>query len=282
MSAMAFSLSVDDGHPLDLKLADLLERHGLRASFYVPGSNSEGPPVMRASQLRTLDGRFEIGSHTAGHRFLARLENAAAWREISDGKAALEDVLGHAVQGFCYPGGRYRREQVALVQAAGFRHARTTQNLRIDTVGQLLEMPTTLQFYPHPRSVLLRNFISQGAWPERQAALRAALAESDWRTRLYALFNHACARGAVFHLWLHSTDIEQLQLWQELDAFLACVARRVPPARRLTNGELAGGAGLIPAADARPPVAVPPAGAPIHPGGPQDAGRPPAARPSTP
>jgi len=45
---LVFSLSVDDGHPLDLRIADRLVRHGLRASFYLPIRNAEGAPVMTA------------------------------------------------------------------------------------------------------------------------------------------------------------------------------------------------------------------------------------------
>ncbi len=238
MSTVRFTLSVDDGHPLDLRLAERLAAHGIPATFYVPTTNCEGPPVMSASQLRSLASQFELGSHTAEHRFLAQLDHAAAWRQVRDGKASLEDVLGRPVDGFCYPGGRYRREHVALVRAAGFTYARTIQNLRTDGDQQAFEMPTTLQFYPHPRRVLIRNFVSQRHWRLRRPALAAALAERDWLGRLYALFSHACRQGTVFHLWLHTADIEALRLWPALDDFLACVARRVPPAQRLTNGAL--------------------------------------------
>ncbi len=240
MSAMRFTLSVDDGHPLDMRLAERLAGHGIPATFYVPTTNCEGPPVMTASQLRRLAAQFELGSHTAEHRFLAQLGRAAAWRQVRDGKASLEDTLGWRVDGFCYPGGRYRREHVTLVRAAGFTYARTTQNLRTDAGKQPFEMPTTLQFYPHPRRVLIRNFVSQRYWQLRRPALAAALGERDWLGRLYALFSHACRQGAVFHLWLHTADVEALCLWQALDDFLACVARRVPPGQRLTNGELIG------------------------------------------
>lgn len=168
VGSMRFTLSVDDGHPLDLRLADKLARHGIPATFYVPTTNCEGPPVMSAPQLRTLAAQFELGSHTAEHRFLAQLGRAAAWRQVRDGKASLEDALGRRVDGFCYPGGRYRREHVALVRAAGFTHARTTQNLRTDAGRQAFEMPTTLQFYPHPRRVLVRNFVSQRQWRLRR------------------------------------------------------------------------------------------------------------------
>ena len=51
MSALPrFSMSVDDGHPLDLRMADLLHSHDIKATFYLPLANQEGAPVL--SHLR--------------------------------------------------------------------------------------------------------------------------------------------------------------------------------------------------------------------------------------
>jgi len=172
-------MSIDDGHPSDMRLAAMLQRHALRATFYVPIRNSEGPPVMTAAQLRALDSTFDIGSHTLEHRFLATLDARAARRQIGDGKAALEDMLGHAVQGFCYPGGKYQPVHCQMVRAAGFTYARTTQNLRVDAGALPFEIPTTLQFYPHARVVMARNFLSQRAWMKRRAVLALLWQEPD-------------------------------------------------------------------------------------------------------
>ncbi len=238
MSAAIFSLSVDDGHPLDMRMADLLRKRGMTATFHVPVRNSEGPPVLSVPQLRDLAQDFEIGSHTLEHRYLARLEMHEALRQISEGKRVLQDRLGKSVQGFCYPGGKYRAIHCGMVQAAGFRYARTTQSLRLDVGNQPMEVPTTLQFYPHPRSVLIRNFISQLHWRERWFVLELLLQEEHWLDRLRRLFALVVRRGGIFHLWCHSLDIDRLGLWQELDRFLAEAGEWIPVSRRLTNLQL--------------------------------------------
>ena len=51
-----------------------------------------------------------------------------------------------------------------MVRAAGFRYARTTVNLCFDPGTDPFQMPTTVQFYPHDRSVYLRNFAKAGGW----------------------------------------------------------------------------------------------------------------------
>jgi peptidoglycan/xylan/chitin deacetylase (PgdA/CDA1 family) len=237
--SIVFTCSIDDGHPSDLKAAELFSKHGLNATFYIPLNNREGFPVMTAAQMRELAQNFEIGSHTLDHCFLKHEPIAEAHRQIAEGKRQLEDVLGHAVTGFCYPGGKYRQCDVEMVQACGFRYARTTKNLCFDAGDRPYEMPTTLQLYPHDRAVYLRNFASAGNWRERRNGLQLALRHKNWQDRLYSLFDHADRLGRAFHLWGHSRDIDLFDGWDELDRFLAHVATRVAPENRLTNEQLA-------------------------------------------
>jgi peptidoglycan/xylan/chitin deacetylase (PgdA/CDA1 family) len=136
MSQLVFSLSVDDGHPLDLRIAERLVKHGLRASFYLPIRNAEGPPVMTAAQARELSQHFEIGSHTLDHHYLTRVGDGEAWRQIIEGKTELEQRLGQAVTGFCYPGGQFHGRHVRMVKRAGFAYARTIKNLYSDAGEQ--------------------------------------------------------------------------------------------------------------------------------------------------
>ena len=235
---MRFTTSWDDGHPLDLKLADLLDRHGLPGTFYVPLRNREGLPVMEAGALRQLDGRFEIGSHTLDHHYADR-GDAGTWaRQVIDGKAALEQALGHAVAGFCYPGGRADAAARQVVRGAGFAYARSIVNLHLDAGDDRFRLPTTAQFFPHPRGVLLRNWLHGGQVATRARAAAIALGPGDWHQRLLRLLHEARARDGVFHLWGHSWEIEQFGLWSALDELLKEAARLVPAGQRRSNGAL--------------------------------------------
>lgn len=236
---IVFTCSIDDGHPLDIKAAELLDKHGLKATFFVPIKNREGLQVMSKEDLRQLSRRFEIGSHTYDHSYLRDLDVRRTYYQIAQGKSQLEDFIGLEVTGFCYPGGKFRRKDIELVRACGFRYARTTVNLVLDAGHTPYEMPTTLQFYPHRRAVYLRNFVRSGHWIKRFVPLHYMLRHEHWIKRLYALFDYACARGEVFHLWGHSMQIDELGAWDELDAFFSHVASRVKEYDRLTNGELA-------------------------------------------
>ncbi len=233
-----FTCSIDDGDLLDRKTAELLAKHGLAGTFFIPISNREGFPVLSSADIRMLGKYFEIGSHTFDHCYLNSTSLAEARYQISEGKKRLEDLLGKEAEGFCYPGGQYRQEHVDTVKSCGFRYARTTMNLCCDAGVDRFEMPTTLQFYPHDRYVYLRNFIKWGRWSARSDALRLVLGHSGWVERLYALFDHACREGGVFHLWGHSKEIEEANAWHEFDRFLAHVAASVAAEDRLTNAQL--------------------------------------------
>lgn len=234
-----FTCSIDDGHPSDLKMAELLARHGLKGTFYLPLKNRERLPVMSPAQMREIGKSFEVGSHTYDHCYLESVDEAEAARQITEGKRKLEDALGQAVKGFCYPGGKYGKKHVEMVRAAGFRYARTVKNLCFDAGSDPFEMPTTVQFYPHSKSVYLRNFAKGGDWAHRLGGLNAALRAESWTGRLYALFDHAYRNGSVFHLWCHSHDIDQVDAWGEMDRFLAYVSGHVSLPNRLDNCQLA-------------------------------------------
>lgn len=234
-----FTCSIDDGHPSDMKTAALLDKHGLEATFFIPIRNCEGDEVISDEQIRDLGRRFEIGSHTFDHRYLKKVDIWQAYHQINDGKNRLEDLLGKPVNGFCYPGGRYTARDVELVKACRFTYARTTMNLCFDTGNRPHEMPTTLQLYPHDRSVYLRNFAAAGSWLRRAEGLRIALQHGDWLRRLYAMFDHACRYDGTFHLWGHSKQFDELNAWDELDAFLSYVADRIERHNRLNNEQLA-------------------------------------------
>jgi peptidoglycan-N-acetylglucosamine deacetylase len=105
MNSRYITVSVDDGYPADSRAADLLNKYGLQATFYIPARNPEHP-VMAAGQIRELSRGFEIGGHTYNHAALKSLSTEKAWEEIYDGKRWLEDLLGEPVVSFCYPQGQ--------------------------------------------------------------------------------------------------------------------------------------------------------------------------------
>ncbi len=220
--------SWDDGYPADMKVAELLDRHGLAGTFFVPIENSEGRPVMEKNALRVLDKRFEVGSHTHNHVRLNVFENKRIDEEISRGKMHLEEVLGHSVDGFCYPGGRATPYVVSSLRRYGVHYARTIENFRLDVGHSRYHVPTTLQVFPHRRDVYLRNFASKGNQRKRTGCFRRALTgRSLWHV-LDLLAEDCAKQEGILHLWGHSWELEQHDLWQDLDAYFSRLKQLAP------------------------------------------------------
>lgn len=231
--------SWDDGHPSDLRLADLLARHGLRGTFFVPRRNSEGRPTMAPDDLARLVAMgFEIGAHTADHVRLDALDESAAARQIDDGLKYLEDSIGGRVRGFAYPGGWPGRYGRALA-AARFDYARTTRMFRLDAGRDPYDVPTTMQFYPHSRGALLRNFARGGAHGARLAPALRRLAAREPVAALADLARMAQARGGILHVWGHSWEFDALDLWADAERAFAALARELPGAARANLADIA-------------------------------------------
>ena len=74
--------SWDDGHPLDLRLAEMLSKYAIPATFYIPLKNDRD--LVGSSEIRALGAQFEIGGHTVTHCDMRSLSADAGLEEIWD------------------------------------------------------------------------------------------------------------------------------------------------------------------------------------------------------
>jgi len=230
---MIVTTSWDDGHVLDLRVAELLHSYGVAGTFYVAPESVELSAAVRLdhTQLRQLADEFEVGGHTLTHLRLPTLSTAAANREIVDGKRHLEDTLQRPLRSFCYPGGDYRLTHRDLVERAGFRVARTVRRHVTTAPEDPLQLGTTVHAYRHlrdaPRAARL-------AFRTPRVAIRELV---NWDALAISLFDRTLVTGGVFHLWGHSWEVDARDDWGRLESVLAHVGGR-PGVAYLPNGAL--------------------------------------------
>ncbi|HET6250570.1 MAG TPA: polysaccharide deacetylase family protein [Tepidisphaeraceae bacterium] len=230
--------SWDDGNILDFRIAQMLAKHGLRGTFYIPREASTG--VMSEAHVRELSQSFEIGAHTMRHVFLDTADDNVAQREIHDSKSWVENVTGKPSPMFCPPGGKFNAAHLGFIKSSGFAALRSVELLSIDaprTKNGLVLIPTTLQAHPHGLAVYARNIAKRQAWRNLWMYVRHGHAV-QWEKLAHNLLEAVRRQGGVFHLWGHSWEIEQAGQWERLEnvlAFLGAVAKEIPC---LTNGEL--------------------------------------------
>jgi peptidoglycan/xylan/chitin deacetylase (PgdA/CDA1 family) len=125
-------LTFDDGYADFASYAvPIMKRYGFSATVFpvaarLGGDNewdAEGPrkPLMTVEQVRQIaDAGMEVGSHGMHHVSLTSVADAELASELRDSRAALQDISGQEVAGFCYPYGHIDSRVIAAVRSAGY------------------------------------------------------------------------------------------------------------------------------------------------------------------
>lgn len=201
-SKLTISLSFDDGSIYDIKLLDLLAKHSLTATFYIPYdwesyNHHRGYEPLTRDVLEQVADLHEIGSHTISHPLLTRISYGGAEYEITHSKKLLQDLIGKEVTKFAYPRG-YASDPLLDIVRRTYEHGRST------LVGN-----TTKPLDP--------------AWEHTSVHLacqRQEYGNEDWFK--YALRHLELGqKQGYFHAWGHSAEIEKNNSWGAVDNFLA-------------------------------------------------------------
>lgn len=200
---ITFEFSFDDCWSEDMKAADLLEKYGLRGTFYiiVDAVGKEGH--LTWEQIKELDKRgHTIGSHTVTHPSdLKLLYDQDLHYEIQNSKDMLEMVLGHNISEFCYPRGRFDDRVKSFVIRSGYVRARGTGKPGVTQDPDKLALPGTVHFF--------------------QRKEYGDLSVKDYAFRTIA---NVKKNGGYCNLWGHGREITQNNLWDVVEECIKYVA----------------------------------------------------------
>jgi peptidoglycan/xylan/chitin deacetylase (PgdA/CDA1 family) len=196
----------DDGVVDDIRLIEILRRHGAKASFNL---NLDIQPAERRyswryrdlkdvwklgkNELRDVYAGFTIANHSATHPNLQELPVEQAREDIRRGREVLEQHFGCAVTGFAYPFGTHNAAVREAVRSAGHVYARTTQ-----PVDDAFPPADAMTFHPSC------HFAATDFW-ERVERARATPA-------------------GVFYFWGHSYELVTAADWEAMAAKIARLA----------------------------------------------------------
>jgi peptidoglycan-N-acetylglucosamine deacetylase len=232
--------SWDDGDPCDLRVAELLAARRLPGTFYIPvkghvKSRHQYQRMATAEMLELSSQGFEIGGHGVSHPNLPECDRKQLMIEIEGCKQRLEDDLGKRISMFAYPRGRHNAKVIASLKRAGYTGARTTAMLAYELRFDPFRMPTSVHVFPHSRISYLRNLVR--AWNIRRTWVYAThlRCASNWVEFAKLIFDAVMAKGGLWHLYGHSWEIEELQLWDGFKEVLDYVSNR-PGVLYLANG----------------------------------------------
>lgn len=156
-------LTFDDGFQTIYEEAfPILEQLGMAATVFLTVGRSgplratdrlpshEGRPMLNWAQIREMQScGISFGAHTLTHPDLTRLHPNRAEVEIRDSKAIIEDVLGHRVDCFAYPYGRYNL-RVHDIARQHFSYACAVELKLISMQSDLYALERVDAFYLQP------------------------------------------------------------------------------------------------------------------------------------
>lgn len=189
----------DDGVATDVRLVDLLCRHGAKATFNLNaglhdrhrqfGWIHQGTEVSRLGwdEMKEVYQGFAIANHSLTHPRLDLMERASARREIAEGRDRLQQFFGQAVSGFAYPFGSYNDDIVQLVSESGHVYARTTASVSHP--------------FPPDDAMLLHpccHFLAPDLWSRYEMA----------------------KQSGVFYFWGHSYEMTTEVMWSSFEEII--------------------------------------------------------------
>jgi peptidoglycan/xylan/chitin deacetylase (PgdA/CDA1 family) len=215
--------SWDDTTKLDLKLANLLEKYGIKGTFFAV-TGWVGSKIA-LDDLKYLSEAHEVGAHTATHPNLLRISLDEAREEITSSGKFLSEKLDTPVEKmpFAYTFGEYSNKHVELVREAGYCCARTTRPFYVDRPGNFYEMPVSVWAYPHELSDVRGMLRIARKVPQ---VLRNPFLVKKWDYLAKRLFDVIVSDGGIFHLFGHAWQVDEGKAWIRLEEVLAHIGCR--------------------------------------------------------
>ena len=117
----ALTLSYDDGVVADLRLMEILDKHGIKCTFNLNsglfGIGTRLP--VEVIKEKYVSSAHEIAVHGYKHLALSALQAPALLMEILDDRKNLEALVGAPVTGLAYAYGYYNDRVVELLAECG-------------------------------------------------------------------------------------------------------------------------------------------------------------------
>lgn len=207
----ALTLSYDDGVEQDIRLIELMNKHGLKGTFnvnsglfapegmvYPAGRVHRRMSKSQAVRLYAQSGQ-EVALHCYEHGDMTMQLPGASIRQVIRDKEELENLFGHIIRGMAYPYGPVSDAVAQALPACGVAYSRTTVSTQsFDLPTDWLRLPATCH---HNNPELM--------------GLARKLAEE---TPVY--------RPWLFYLWGHSYEFEGRDNWNVIEEFAAYIGGR--------------------------------------------------------
>ena len=197
------TLSYDDGVVQDIRLIEIMNKHGLKGTFninsgcYLPEDAVRekfyGRMKLSEAQKLYINSGHEIAVHALTHPFLEKLDTAEIIYEITEDRKLIETYYGTITRGMAYPFGTYSDKVEDILERCHIAYARTTKSTH--------------------------GF----AFPENWLTLHPTCHHNDERLeeliKRFVETTNKYNNPEMFYLWGHSYEFDNIDNWDVIERF---------------------------------------------------------------
>ena len=212
--AKAVTLSYDDGAMDDIRMVEILNRHGMKGTFnicsgLIPTEEDTDRNRPTAKEYAALydSGHHEIAVHGDNHTALIKSAPIDGIRQILTDRTALEQIFGRFVRGMAYPDiGRTNQEIKTYLRQLGIVYARCCGNEThgFDLPADWLELAPTCHHNDPALFDCVERFLTED--PRKKYVSRRD--------------------SMLFYLWGHSFEFSSKNNWETLERFCEAIGGR--------------------------------------------------------
>ncbi|MBR5023053.1 MAG: polysaccharide deacetylase family protein [Oscillospiraceae bacterium] len=204
------TLSYDDGVVQDIRLIEILNKSGIKATFNIntgrylleEATREKFYGRMKLSEAKELyiNSGHEVAVHAVNHPFLERLKTDEILTEVLDDRRNIERQYGTLARGMAYPFGTYNNEVIECLDKCGICYSRTTKSTEnFKFPENWLELHPTCHHNNPKLMDLAKKFVEgQSKWGD------------SW----------------MFYLWGHSYEFDNNENWEVIEQFAEYIGGR--------------------------------------------------------
>lgn len=205
----ALTLSYDDGVIEDIRLIDIMSKHGLKGTFNINSSMMAEKDAtemrQRLSKKQMLDlylpSGNEVAVHAYTHAHLEELPPELITEEVLKDRENIENTFGTITRGMAYPFGTYNDTVVDSLKSCGIAYSRTVESTEWFSIPtDWLRMPATCH---HANPKLF-----------------------DLADRFLSLERRVVDPCLLFYLWGHSYEFALADNWDIIEKFAEKMGNR--------------------------------------------------------
>lgn len=200
--AKTVTFSYDDGVKQDKRFMEIMDKHGLKATFNINAGLFKKDEGVQGTDRMTVEksveayanSGHEVAIHALTHPFLEQLPTPRATYEIIEDRRRLEELFGHTIRGMAYPFGTTNDNVVEILKNAGIVYARTVVKTgKFDIPTDWLRLPATAKHTDPNLMDLAEQFLN-----DPKIGARAP---------------------QMFYLWGHTHEFDKDDNWDVIEKF---------------------------------------------------------------